>query len=207
MEENLHRSTEERKSVEEEIKAAQEAAQEATKKIAAASAARAKAAALSKHRQSLLGKARRQEAAANQELEKVEKKRMIARQSKVNAEQLLLQAGHEATALGRTAMGARAAWNDAVYALDVSFNGVRDTVALVQADGKPQGDGHFELTAGKAKAAQKSLERFEKAWDVAKAAWTALETAEDAVLQFASARDGSEKELLKLEVAVEKAAY
>jgi len=87
------------------------------------------------------------------------------------------------------------------------LNGVRDTVALVQADGKAAGDGHFELTTGKAKAAQKGLERFEKAWDVAKAAWTALEAAEEAVLQFMSAHDGSEKELLKLEVAVEKAAH
>merc|ERR1719162_1484218 len=95
MEESLQRTTEERKSVQEQIEAAQAAVQDASKQIAVASAARSKAADLSKQQHSVVAKARRQETAASQVLEKVARRRAAAREAKVNAEQVLLQTTRE----------------------------------------------------------------------------------------------------------------
>jgi len=207
MEENQQRTTEDRKSAEEQLQEAQDAVQDASRKITGASVARTKAAELMRQCQAALAKARRREATATQDLEKAARRRAAARGAKVNAEQAVLQASHETSTLGRAASEACAMWNDAMHAVDLAFNGSQDTVAMVQQDGKAAGNGNLDGSAGKAKAAQKSLERAQKAWDAAKAAWASLESAEDAIVQVDSSLESCQKEYSRLEAGVEKAIH
>jgi len=193
VDENIQRTAEQRQAIEEELKVAQDGVQEAAKKIMQASASRSKAAELAKRRQSDVTRARRSEATAMQHLEKVMKRRVAAREAKVNADQALLQVEYDMTSSSRAAAEACTSWHGAMEAMELVFQNVQGTLAIAQPEGK-------------VKTCQKCCERVTKTWEAVKASWTGFEATEDAFVRMLSAPDTREKDLLKAEGAREKAA-
>jgi SNF2 family DNA or RNA helicase len=205
VDENMHRTEQQRQAVEEELKAAHAAVQAASKSIAESCASRAKALALTKSRQADLNKARRHEAAATQHLEKVMRRRSAAREAKMNAEQTCMQAEHDLLTLGRSVAEAVSTWRDASTAVELALQGANEKVCLVQLDGTATAGGQVQVTAGKAKTAQRLMERVHKAWDQVKSAWLELESAEDTWLKLESSSHACQRDRSKAESAQAKA--
>lgn len=205
VDDNVQRTAEQREAIQTDLKEAQVGVHNAAKKIAEAAAARAKATELSRRRQSVLTKARREEISATQHLEKVMRRRAAAREAKMNAEQLQLQADHEVTTSRRTSAEAHASWRDGIGAVELAFKGVQEAVSMFQCDGKATGEGQMEMAVGKAKSGQKCVERAQKAWDAVQANWAALESTEDALLQVDLAHDSTQKDRTKAEAGQQKA--
>lgn len=193
---DLERTADERRAVEEQLQAAQAGVQDSAKKILLASAARSKAAELCKQYQSELSKARRSETAARQRLEKAMKARVSAREMKLNADQAHIQAEQAAATARLTVTENLACWRAAVCSLERAFEETFASMSSIGPDGKTA-DRSMEVPLSKAKAVQKAFERAQKAWTIARAAWSASEETDGAALQAIGSKDRAKAEALQ----------